>query len=204
MPRDTVFSKSRSAVQLFAVVLALGLSLTVAVLGGVWIASSRTQNASFALPQLQASTAASSSVMAVATGQISDNAEGIFFLDFLTGDLQCLVYYPRIGVFGARYYTNVQQQLPGGGRNPQYLLVTGSAVATGSTGGARPGNSLVYVTDVTSGMFASYAVPWDRTAESGGRLQSGPLVYTGGGPIRNFVLREPAAAQPAAVEPKKK
>ena len=155
------------------------------------------------LPLLRASTAATSSTMAVATGQISDNAEGIFFLDFITGDLQCLVYYPRIGVFGARYYTNVLQQLPGGGRNSQFLLVTGAAVSVGSSGGPRPGDSLVYVTDATSGMFAAYAVPWDRTAESGGRLQSGPLVFAGGGPIRNFQLRDNSAAaaanQPAAV-----
>ena len=141
--------------------------------------------------------------MAVATGQISDQPKGIFFLDFITGDLQCLVYYPRIGVFGARYYTNVLQHLPGGGRNSQFLLVTGSAVTVSTTGGPRPGNSLVYVTDATSGMFAAYAVPWDRTAESGGRLQSGPLVFVGGGPIRNFQLRDipdnPAANQPAAV-----
>lgn len=193
--------KPRTSVQLFAALSAFGLCLTVAVAAGFWLGTNRSAN-SLPLPLLQASTAATSSTMAVATGQISDNAEGIFFLDFITGDLQCLVYYPRIGVFGARYYTNVLQQLPGGGRNSQFLMVTGAAISVGSTGGARPGDSLVYVTDAASGMFAAYAVPWDRTAESGGRLQSGPLVFAGGGPIRNFQLRDNAGAaanQPAAV-----
>jgi len=195
--------KTRSGVQLFAALSAFGLCLTAAVGAGFWLGTSRSSPNSLPLPLLRASTAATSSTMAIATGQISDNAEGIFFLDFITGDLQCLVYYPRIGVFGARYYTNVLQQLPGGGRNSQFLLVTGTAISVGSSGGPRPGDSLVYVTDATSGMFAAYAVPWDRTAESGGRLQSGPLVFAGGGPIRNFQLRDNSAAaaanQPAAV-----
>ncbi len=195
---------SQSGIQWFAALCAFGLCLTAAVGGGFWLGSSRsTANSELPLPLLKASTAASSSTMAVATGQISDNAEGIFFLDFITGDLQCLVYYPQMGAFGARYYTNVLQQLPGGGRNSQFLLVTGGAVSVGSSGGPRPGNSLVYVTDATSGMFAAYAVPWDRTAESAHRMQSGPLVFAGGGPIRNFQLRDNAAAaaanQPAAV-----
>lgn len=143
--------------------------------------------------------------MAVATGPISDDAEGVFFLDYITGDLQCLVYYPRSGVFGARYFANVTPQLGGAGKNGKYIMVTGGALTKATTGGARPGASLVYVTDTTSGMFAAYAVPWDRNAESSGRTQSGPLVYAGGGPIRNFNLRAAQGNQPAAiVDPNKR
>ena len=193
-----VASRPRSSGYLFAVASALGLCMLAAVMGGVWIGSAR-QSANVPLPLLHASTAATSSSMAVATGQVGIDAEGIFFLDFITGDLQCLVYYPRIGVFGARYFTNVLQHLPGGGRNSQFLMVTGTAIPTGVSVGPRPGNCLVYITDATSGMFAAYAIPWDRTAEAGGRLQSGPLVFVGGGPIRNFQLRDTGASQPAAV-----
>ena len=190
--------KSRSWMHVFAGMSALGLCVTVAVASGFWIGSAR-QSKVEPLPLLNASTAATSSTMAVATGQIGVDSEGIFFLDFITGDLQCLVYYPRVGTFGARFFTNVFQQLPGVGRNSQFLLVTGTAIPTGFTAGARPGNCLVYVTDATSGMFAAYAIPWDRTAEAGGRLQSGPLVFVGGGPIRNFQLRDVPPSQPAAV-----
>ncbi|MCA9133988.1 MAG: hypothetical protein KDA45_12565, partial [Planctomycetales bacterium] len=126
-------------------------------------------------------------------------AEGIFFLDFITGDLQCLVYYPRAGGFGARYFANVLPQLGGGGKNSKYLMVTGQAVVNASSGGARPGASLVYVTDTTTGMFAAYAVPWDQSAESGGRAQSGPLIPVAGGPVRNFQLNDPGQNQPAGV-----
>lgn len=176
--------------------------VALAVCTGFWAGRAPSQPN---LPTLHAATSAASNTMAVATGQISNDAEGIFFLDFITGDLQCLLYYPRSGAFGARYYTNVRQQLLGGGKNSQYLLVTGSAVSIGSTGGARPANSLVYVTDVTTGMFAAYTVPFDRTAEASGTPQSGPLVFIGGGPIRNYQLRNQDADKPAAVvQPKKK
>lgn len=151
------------------------------------------------MPAISAATAAASDTLAVATGPISDNAEGVFFLDFLTGDLQCLVYYPRSGAFGARFVGNVRPNLGGGGKNAKYLLVTGQALTKATSGGARPGNSLVYVTDVNSGMFAAYAVPWDRSSEASNRAQSGALIYVGGGPVRNYQLRDPRQNQPAAI-----
>ncbi len=169
---------------------------------GYWVGR---HEATPSIPQLQAASAASSDIMAVATGPIGKDAEGIFFLDFITGDLQCLVYYPRAGGFGAHYYGNVLPHLGGGGKNSKYLMVTGQAIVTGSTGGARPGASLVYVTDTTTGLFAAYAVPWNQTAETSGNVQSGGLVYAGGGPIRNYQLRDPAKNQPAGiVDPNKK
>ncbi len=194
-------TKPRSWMQVFAATSALGLCVTAAILGGFWLGSAkRADSPTLQLPSIHASTAATSATMAVATGQVGVDSEGIFFLDFITGDLQCLVYYPRVGAFGARYFTNVLQHLPGGGRNSQYLLVTGTAIPTGVSVGPRPGNCLVYVTDAASGMFAAYAIPWDRTAEAGGRMQSGPLVFVGGGPIRNFQLRDiQPPQQPAAV-----
>lgn len=177
-------------------------SLTTAILCGaalavgLWLGKQETPQ----IPApLFAAAAASTENMAVATGPVSRDAEGIFFLDFITGDLQCLVYYPRAGGFGARYFTNVLPALGGGGKNSKYLMVTGQATTTATSGGPRPGASLVYVTDVTTGLFAAYAVPWDQTAESGGRMQSGPLVPVGGGPIRNYQLRDPAQDQPAAI-----
>ncbi len=163
---------------------------------GFWLGRSEAQPP---LPQLMAASAASGDTMAVATGPIGKDSEGIFFLDFITGDLQCLVYYPRAGGFGAHYFGNVLPHLGGGGKNSKYLMVTGQAIVTGSTGGARPGASLVYVTDTTTGLFAAYAVPWNPTAETSGTVQSGGLVYAGGGPIRNYQLRDPAKNQPAGI-----
>jgi hypothetical protein len=169
---------------------------------GFWLGNRGGQPS--ALPPIMASTAASADTMAVATGRISEDTSGIFFLDFITGDLQCLVYYPRSRGFGARYVGNVLPHLGGGG-NSKYLLVTGESYTSVASGNTRPGASLVYVTDVTTGMFAAFAGPWNRTAESAGRAQSGLLEYVGGGPIRGFQMQNQGQNQPAAVvDPNKK
>jgi hypothetical protein len=159
--------------------------LFACAVGGYWWG--RTERRPWSALELsQVSSAAAGSNMAVATGQVSDEAEGVFFLDFLTGDLQCLVYYPRQGAFGARYYTNVQAQIPGSGKDAQYLMVTGNAVSSRTSSNLKPANCLVYITDVNSGMFAAYTVPWSKTAESSSQAQGGPLLFVGGGPIRNY------------------
>lgn len=163
------------------------LILTASV--GFWYGA-HSQPGGLSLDLNTVSTAASGTNMAVATGQISDESEGVFFLDFLTGDLQCLVYYPRQGAFGARYYTNVQAQMPGSGKSTQYLMVTGNAISARTSSNVKPANCLVYVTDVNSGMFAAYAVPWNKTAESSSQMQGGPLLFVGGGPIRNYQVAD--------------
>ena len=165
------------------------LVLFVATGAGYWLGLSQ-RSATPWLDLKQVSTAASGQNMAVATGAVSDDAEGVFFLDYLTGDLQCLVCYPRSGAFGARYYTNVQQHMPSSGKNAQYLMVTGGAVSNRTSSNLKPANCLVYVTDVNSGTFAAYTVPWSKTAESSSQAQLGALVFVGGGPIRNYQISD--------------
>ncbi len=167
------------------------LVVFVAAGTGYWMGlSQRSPYAGLDLKQV--STAASGTNMAVATGAVSDEAEGVFFLDYLTGDLQCLVYYPRSNAFGARYYTNIQQNLPAPGKNAQYLMVTGSAISSRTVSNIKPANCLVYITDVNTGTFAAYTVPWSKTAESSSQAQLGALVYVGGGPIRNYQINDQA------------
>lgn len=199
-PVSTSNSGHTSSWRVFAWASAACLCSCIALATGFWLGARQPTSAQpVELPTLQAASAAATDTMAVATGPVSKDAEGIFFLDFITGDLQCLVYYPRAGAFGAHYYGNVLRHLGGGGKNTKYLMVTGQAITTATSGGARPGASLVYVTDVNGGRFAAFAVPWDRTSESSNRMQSGGLVYVGGGPIRNYQLRDPAQNQPAAI-----
>ena len=187
---------------------ALGmLALLLATATGYWLGSQERRQVSLLDLQPIAASATGTN-MAVATGQVSEEAEGVFFLDFLTGDLQCLVYYPRSGAFGARYYTNVHAQMPTQGKNGEYLMVTGAALSTRTSSNVRPANCLVYVTDVSSGTFAAYAVPWNKSAESSSQAQGGPLIFVGGGPIRNFQLADvpkkaaPIGKAPAANDPK--
>lgn len=187
--------------QSWLLVVTVSVCICLATGAGYWLGQSNSSNSSEvdSILPLLASSASSTETLAVATGSISPEADGIFFLDYITGELQCLVYYPRAQAFGARYVTNVMGQLGGGGKNPRYVMVTGDAIMPFTTGGAQPSNCLVYVADATSGMWAAYTVPWDRNAERSGQMQSGPLIFRGGGPIRNFQLKDPAQNQPAAI-----
>jgi len=164
------------------VMLALAISLRPA------------QPAAVELPPelLRASATHGSSNFAVATGQVSDEAEGVFFLDFLTGELTCWVYYPRIQAFNAKFTANVSAALPAGGQNPQYLMVTGNISGVRGTGNARPGGCLVYVVEPTTGTFVAYAIPWNRAVENTAAPQAGALVPAGGGQVstRGGVIRD--------------
>jgi hypothetical protein len=137
------------------------------------------------LQPLMASATHGGENLAIATGQIDEDVEGIFFLDFLTGDLQCWVYYPRQGTFGGQFVGNVQAQLPPVGKNPKYLMVTGLASPGPSSGIQRASGSLVYVVDIQAGNFAAYTIPWVRQSGRSGQPQAGQLFPVGGGKIRN-------------------
>lgn len=132
---------------------------------------------------LRASATHGTSNFAVATGLVSDEAEGVFFLDFLTGELTCWVYYPRMQAFNAKFTTNVTAALPAAGQNPQYLLATGTISGVRGTGNARPGGCLIYVVEPTSGTFVAYAIPWNRAVENSNAPQAGALVPAGGGQV---------------------
>jgi hypothetical protein len=197
-------SPAKSILTHVATILAACAATGLAMYGGFRLGTQNQPTAAGVFPLIYGATAASSDSMAAATGRISEDSEGIFFLDFNTGDLQCMVYYPRMGGMGAHYYANVLPALGGGGKNAKYLLVTGDMNTTVATGNTRPGGSLVYVTDVNSGMFAAYAVPWNRSQESAGRPQSGQLVLVASGAVRNYRLPGANAAPAAIVDPNKK
>ena len=76
--------------------LATGLLIGIGMMIGAVVAT-RQSSPGVDLPlqlpaQLQATATNSASTFAIATGQISES-EGIFFLDFLTRDLQSAVLY---------------------------------------------------------------------------------------------------------------
>lgn len=133
--------------------------------------------------------------MAVCTAQVDENAEGFFTLDFITGDLKGWVYYPRLATFGGLFITNVQPAL-GMSKNPEYLLVSGNTAPTRGSGNSRSAQSLVYVVDTRSGMFAAYTIPWNSTMESSGAGQMGQFVLIGGDKVREAGLGVKKAVSP--------
>jgi len=163
---------------------------SVAVLG-FWFGSQKTadnllgrDDRSIPAEILRATATHGGANLAVATGPVSDDTDGIFFLDYITGDLQCWVYYPRVQQFGAKFRTNITQQLPAQ-KNAEYLLVVGQTRPAAGASNQRPGGCLVYVIDVKSGLFAAYTMPWTTGAEAAGQIQDGPLIVVDGGQYRN-------------------
>ena len=115
---------------------------------------------------------------------------GVFFLDYITGDLTCLVIYPRTGKFGAKYTVNVVADLGiEQGKTPKYVMVTGGAdFRAQNTGNLRPGGCVVYVADANTGAFVAYGMPWNNAFANTGRPQGGTFSRLGTGKARELDL----------------
>ena len=143
--------------------------------------------------------------MAVCTAQVGDDAEGFFALDFITGDLKGWVYYPKMGRFGGLFMTNVKQQL-GQSKNPEYLLVSGGTFGARLGGNVKLAQSLIYVVDTRSGMFAAYSAPWNSAMEnSSGTPQMSQMILMDFSQIRDADsgAKKPMAPNPGAAGPGK-
>lgn len=176
-----------------AVGFALGLLLGVGMLIGSWATISWYRAPEYTFPEtaLRAMATDSGETFAIATGLVADGVEGVFFLDFLSGDMQCWVMNPRTGQTGGYFVYNVVGDLgvEMGRKNPRYLMVTGQAPAQRGTSFLRPCDSLVYVADANTGNFAVYALPWNRQATATGRPQQAPMVLVFKGSARNLDVR---------------
>lgn len=115
---------------------------------------------------------------AAATGFVDDGVEAVYFLDFLTGDLNALVLGRQGRGFVAMYGRNVIADLAvDQAKNPKYLMVTGAADMRRTVGRVQLSPSVVYVAEVTTGNVAAYAIPWERAVYSaGGVIGTKPLM----------------------------
>lgn len=123
----------------------------------------------------------SSEKYSIATGVISEEAEGFFVLDHNSGIVQCSVFYPRVGKFMASYTGNAGELVGAGGKGGSYLMVTGQA---DMTRGGRPGTlapTLLYVLNTASGNYGVFSIPFDRQALAQGRPQQGLMIPMGTG-----------------------
>ena len=138
--------------------------------------------------KLHAAAAQSGDSMAVATGAIDEGVEGIFVLDFISGDLTCGVLNPRTGQLGGMFKRNVVPDLGvAQGKQPKYLMTTGIFSAPAGGSNTRPAQSIVYVADSTTGRYMGYTLPWNSQLLNSNVAQIQPMVPIGGGSARNFV-----------------
>lgn len=139
-------------------------------------------------PAINATAAISSEKFSMATGVISDRAEGLFVLDHNSGLLQCSVIYPRIGKFLGLFTTNIGEALATGGKGGQYMMMTGLADFPSSNNNPAA-SSCIYVLDTATGNYACYGIPFDRVAMNANRPQQGMLVLISTGSANPVVDR---------------
>lgn len=187
------------------VTLGLGAGLVVGlVLGGFWprsplhaVATDRTDN------------------LVITTVPVDESVEAIFVLDGLTGTLRGGVpSYRAKGVFQAKWERNVngdllayikefnaglqkaaarrggatrpELQLP---QSPKYMMTSGLIDMRGVSGTTRPGRSMLYVVEATSGVVLAYVVPWSAAAHSAGTVYQAPLDLWTAAPFTTAVIR---------------
>lgn len=129
---------------------------------------------------------------ALATGALDEEIEAVYFLDFTTGELKANVLSLITRRFYGSFYANVIQDLKiDVTRNPQFAIVTGNASFRPGAGVVQPGNSIVYVAELTSGKLAAYAAPWPRNlANTGVPIKSARLVLLDVKQVRSMSAEE--------------
>lgn len=172
---------------LFASVVAV--AACAAFFGGRWSQSPTTADNAFPMLPIDAS-ATSGEEFSMATGPVGTDADGIFVLDHGSGLLQCNVIYPRFRQFGGAFSCNVKEALGGGGKNSKYLMVVGAANFPGASNVGGLGNCIVYVLDQSTGAYAGFAVPFNRSMVNNGASQMGALIPIARGQARVALDRD--------------
>jgi hypothetical protein len=117
------------------------------------------------LPQVQALGSLTLDSFAACTTPMDNVADGFFILDFQTGDLTGGVLNAQANAakFTRVYAHNVLKDLgfeAGRVKEPKFLLVAGSMGFVG-VGSNMLAQSVLYVTDVATGVTAAYGIPWN-------------------------------------------
>jgi len=187
------WTEKKPALMFFAG-LAVGLLLVLGLLAGLLVGGfhdwSSQERASLETPIFAVASHGGES-FALASGPIDDEMEGIFTLDFLTGDLKCRVLNSRSGKFAASFDHNVMADLEvKRGKKPDFVIMTGVANFLRGGGSSRPSRSVLYVADCNSGNVVAYSLSWNRNMASTMRPQKGPFVLLDKFKGRTVVLRD--------------
>ena len=160
--------------------LALGVAIGVAAMSDGSPADDFAGEPTFRGIPVRALGADSGASYGLCTGPVDGEAEALYALDFLSGDLYAWVYYPRAGQFLAQYQYNVTGDLQSeAGKTPSFVMVSGQSDIRGPGGQQAFANSILYVTDSNTGMVAAYAIPWDRNLAAQGAPQQGTFARIG-------------------------
>jgi hypothetical protein len=115
---------------------------------------------------------------------ITQTVEGVFVLDFLTGQLRGAVPSPQGGGFAALYGRNVAADFQVNPNQPgNYAIVSARLNPQRAGRGAAPSASMIYVAELNSGKVIAYTFP--VPAGRGGLAELTPAA--------NFQFREAVA-----------
>jgi hypothetical protein len=186
--------KKRPVVML-VVGLTAGLLVGVGMMVGTLATLGHSSSAQGETPEiiLNASASHSGKSFAMATGWIDNEIEGLFTLDYLTGDLKCWVMNPRNPAQGwtGGFQHNVIADLGvQQGKEPSYVMVTGQANFLRGGAQTTPASSVLYVADANTGNFAAYTIYWNQTMGRTGALQTGPFQVIAKGKARTLEIRD--------------
>ncbi len=181
--------------------LMIGLSVgvgmmfgTLATVGYWQQASSQAEPPQLWETQLHALGAHGGDKLAMSTGPIDEDTEGLFVLDFLTGDIYCWVVNPRnlLGsMFIGQFKHNVVADLGlDKGKAADYVLVTGTINAIRGGAAERPANCICYVGDANTGNVVAYTIAWNKTAANASVPQAGPFIKVAVGKARPDIERD--------------
>lgn len=168
----------------------LGLLIGLGLLAGVIVTATLNPFADLG-SQLHALATHGGDTMAIATGPIDEGVEGIFMLDFITGELTCQVMNPRTGTLAGLYRRTVAADLgvePG--KQPKYLMVTGTLQIRQNVSNVKPADSILYVADSNTGRYVAYLLPWNKAAFSQNLAQANQLIPIGSGTARNIRVEQ--------------
>jgi hypothetical protein len=115
-----------------------------------------------------------------------DTVEGIFVLDFLTGQLTGAVLNNKMGKFMTQYSRNIAVDFQVDPKaEPHYAIVSGLANLP-SGRGVNPATGVIYIGELTSGKVICYSFPVRVATQP----QVSPLT-----PIDFFQFREPVVGE---------
>lgn len=188
---DRVGSACCPGLMKFALSLAALVSVVSIAVAGYFVGRihNPTTSPGFDLPILKANSAVTSDKYSIATGVMSEDADGLFVLDHNSGLLQCSIIYPRVGRFLGQYQININEAIGGNGKGGEYMMITGRADFPRASN--RPAAStVVYVIDTATGNYACYGVPFDRVSMNANRPQRGAMVWIASGTANPIVDRD--------------
>ncbi|MGC1272675.1 MAG: hypothetical protein WBC44_03135 [Planctomycetaceae bacterium] len=97
--------------------------------------------------------------MLTAQFDATDFVEGVFVLDFLTGQLRGSIMDPRTGKFSVLYTRNIAADFQVNPNEPGTYAIVSGRTNLPSQGNFRPASSCLYVAELTSGKVVGYSFP---------------------------------------------